>query len=99
MKQHAKDQEICGVEAAHQICNQGVGGSSPSAGTSLSATSTATASKSPTGSPTSYYLEPWGRSWRIVDLKRGWGFQDSVCTCSSRDDALMILDLLQGGRR
>jgi hypothetical protein len=46
-----------------------------------------------------YYLEPWGRSWRIVDLKRGWGFQDSVCTCSSRDDALMILDLLQGGRR
>lgn len=45
-----------------------------------------------------YYLEPWGRSWRIIDISRGWGHGDAVCTCTLYDDALLILGLLNGGR-
>lgn len=55
--------------------------------------------KSLTRSPTTYYLEPWGRSWRIVDPKRGWGLLDTVCNCAKYEDALMILHLLNGGRK
>lgn len=82
----------------NQICNQGVGGSSPSAGTTNSAGSATTKAETRTGSRTTYYLEAWGKSWRIVDPRRGWGFRDSVAVCQKRDDALLILGLLNGGR-
>lgn len=83
----------------YPICNQGVGGSSPSAGTNNPAGSAGGGEKSLTRSPTTYYLEPWGRSWRIVDPRRGWGLLDTVCNCAKYEDALMILHLLNGGRK
>lgn len=82
----------------HLICNQGVGGSSPSGGTNEIRGLGDTPQKSPTTSPTTYYLEAWGKSWRIVDPRRGWGFADQICICNRYEDALLILTLLNGGR-
>lgn len=95
-------QENQGLNSVPQICNQGVGGSSPSAGTSKSGGFSDTPAKLPTGSPTTfevYYLEPWGRSWRVVDVRRGWGLLDTVCNCARYEDGLRILNLLRKERR
>lgn len=101
MKQHDTTQEDQILSATELVCNQGVAGSSPAVGTNKNAGFSAQPEKSRTGSRTGskvYYLDAWGNSWRIVDPKRGHGHRDSVCVCTSRDDALLILNLLNGGR-
>ena len=84
------------------VCNQGVRGSSPLAGTSKIGGFSDTPAKLPTRSPTTsevYYLEPWGKSWRVVDVRRGWGLLDTVCNCPCKEDAERILNLLRKERR
>ncbi len=85
----------------HLICNQGVAGSKPAGGTNQINGLRDTVEKSRTGSRTGYgvyYLEPWGKSWRVVDVKRGWSYSASVCVCTDKADAERILQLLQEDR-
>ena len=101
MKMNETIQQNQGLSPPKLICNQGVTGSIPVGGTNKNNGLRDTSEKSRTGSRTGYgvyYLEAWGKSWRIVDVNRGWGYADSVCVCSTKDDALLILDLLTGGR-
>ena len=81
--------------------NQRVSGSNPDGLTNKSKGLGEPAPKSPTGSPTRsevYYLEPWGKSWRVVDVRRGWGLLDTVCQCARKEDAERILTLLRKER-
>ncbi|CAB4121206.1 hypothetical protein UFOVP6_42 [uncultured Caudovirales phage] len=100
-KHNETDQGFQIDSAEGLVCNQGVGGSSPSVGTNKTKGFSQDPRNSPTGSPTRsevFYLEPWGKSWRVVDVQRGWGLLDTVCQCARYDDALRILNLLRGAR-
>ena len=75
----------------HLICNGAFSGAADRRNAEPAATPA-------TVSATRYYLEPWGKSWRIIDIRRGWGHGDAVCVCTHYDDALLIFGLLNGGR-